>query len=234
MRRRSNVTKKERRNYFLGTTAVVTFALTAIFAIPGAANKAFADDNVNGTTEVQVGIAVDSIDTVSYDVPLYYVLAVTKNTDTGKTEVVLPPEKDYYIKNISKQRNVAVTGLSVSSVTGATWSLTDNIDDTNRSDKNMALTVGGVKLPSVAAGAAESQKAEIVTQTDNTFYKAGVYQPIVKDTSLNIPITAKVSQSYQVADGAVTAQFRLNYQISPMDEAGHLLNADYEGPAPAP
>lgn len=234
------MTKKERRNYFLGATAVVTFALTTFLVIPGAANRAFADDNVNGSTEVELGVTVETVDTVSYDVPLYYVLCVVNDTDTGNTEVILPSENGYYIKNISQQRNVAVTGLSVSSVAGADWSLTDQIDNTNTTDKAIHMTVGGVDLPALAAGASDSQNAELVPQTgqpDNTFYGAGGYHLIEKDTSLNIPVTAEVSQKYQVskaATGKAIAQFLLNYQVSPMDEAGNILKADYDGPAPTP
>ena len=69
--------------------------------IPGAANKAFAKDNVNGKTKVELGVTVETIDTVSYDVPLYYVLCVVKNTETGNTEVATPSENGYYVKNIS-------------------------------------------------------------------------------------------------------------------------------------
>lgn len=234
------MTKRKRRNYFLGATAVVTFALTTFFVIPGAANRAFADDNVNGTTQVQVGVAMETMDTVSYDVPLYYVLCVVNDTDAGDTKVVLPKENAYYIKNISKQKNVAVTGLSVSSVKNAEWSLTDQIDHSNTNNKVIHITVGGINLPTLKAGASDSQNAEIVPKTgqpDNTFYGAGGYHLIEKDTSLVIPVTAEVSKKYQVTtgvEGKAAAQFLLKYQVSPMDEAGNILKADYNGPAPTP
>ena len=89
---------------------------------------------------------METMDTVSYDVPLYYVLCVVKNTETGNTEVATPSENGYYVKNISQQRKVAVTGLSVSSVDNASWSLTDQIDHTDRTTKALHMTVGGVQL----------------------------------------------------------------------------------------
>ena len=232
------MTKKDRRSCFTG--AAVAFALTAFFAVPGAADQAFAAGNANGTTEIEVGVAVETIDTVSYDVPLYYVLCVANDTDTRAAEVILPQEDSYYIKNISQQRKVAVTGLSVSSVPGADWSLADTIDPTDSTSKVIHMTVGGVSLPALAAGAADSQSADIIPQagqTGNTFYKDGKYQLIKQDVGLVIPVTAEVSEAYQVpdaADGKTAAQFRLNYQVSPVDENGNILKADYDGPAPTP
>lgn len=218
------------------------FALTAFLTFPGGADKAFADDNVNktqnvnGKTEIEVGVAVETVDTVSCDIPLYYVLCVTKNADTGRAEVVLPPEDDYYIKNLSGQKNVAVTGLSVSSVAGAAWSLTDTIDNTDRNGKNIHMTVGGVSLPALNAGEQDSKDADVVPKTgENTFYRNGAYQLIGKNTAMTIPVTAQVSKAYQIpdaADGKAAAQFRLAYRISPVDNKGNLLQADYDGPAP--
>lgn len=229
------MTKKDRRSCFTG--AAVAFALTAFFAVSGAADQAFAAGNANGTTEIEVGVAVETIDTVSYDVPLYYVLCVANDTDTRAAEVILPQEDSYYIKNISQQRKVAVTGLSVSSVPGADWSLADTIDNANQTGKNIRMTVGGVSLPALNAGAQDSKDADVVPKTgNNTFYKDGAYQPIGKDTAMTIPVTAQVSEAYQVsdaADGKAAAQFRLTYKVSPVDNNGKILQADYDGPAPA-
>lgn len=234
------MTKRKKSKYFLGATAVVTFALTTFLVIPGAANKAFAKDNVNGKTEVELGVTVETIDTVSYDVPLYYVLCVVKNTETGNTEVATPSENGYYVKNISQQRKVAVIGLSVSSVDNASWSLTGQIDHTDRTTKALHMTVGGVQLPSLAPGNNNDLSAEIVPQPGqqgNVFYHDGGYELIEKDQSLTIPVQAEVSKAYEVSaakEGKVTAQFRLKYQVSPMDEAGNILKAEYAGPAPTP
>ena len=132
---------------------------------------------------------------------------------------------------------MAVTGLSVSSVAGAAWSLADTIDNTDPTGKNIRITVGGVPLPALTAGAQNSRDADLVPQTgENTFYQAGTYRPIAKDTPMVIPVTAQVSTAYQIpdaADGKAAAQFRLTYRISPVDNKGKLLQADYDGPAPA-
>lgn len=181
-------------------------------------------------TEVTLGVADDTEKTVSFSVPLYYTMAVVGSRAGKDAQVLLAPEEDYYICNNSTQTRVAVTGLQISSIAGADWTLVSSVDDASTTKKEMKLTIGGIELPSVVAGNEQKQEVSITTGS-NTFYdgtkylaigwKDGVYQA---DHKTMVPVTAVISKAYLVpADKAAKAQFRICYTLSPVDASGNKL-----------
>ena len=209
-----------------GTVQVVRAAQTA----PGA----------DGKTKVNVGVTDLTDKNISYEVPLYYVMTISKKApgSAEKSEVFLPDRDAYKIVNTSGgSQDVAVTGLSVQSVAGGTWSLTDEKTDlVGSSERKLYMTVGGVVLPSIAAGGSGPQEADLI-KAENSFYKGGKYtrmKPKGTDNeaerTLIIPVTAEVSSAYVPENKDATAQFRLIYTVSPLNTDGDVMRAYYNGP----
>lgn len=229
------------------TRRMVTFALATVLLIPAFSVKA-ADDG-NGKTKVNLGVTEVKNSTVSYEVPLYCTLAIVEEKD--KNTVFTP--SNYDIKNTAKDKDkkLAVTGLAVSSVDGGAWNLgteteIDNLTEADSDKKIMNLVVGGVELKtlgtighSVKLGElGNSDKLAIMdlTANDNAFCKFNntnktfVYSVIGEGLS-NISLSGKVSKYYKVATKRATAQFRLYYTVSVLNDNGDVIGGwSYEGP----
>ena len=209
------------------TRKMVTFALATALLLPAFSVKA-----ADGKTEVNLGVTEVTDSSVSYEVPLYCTLAVV---DRGDKKEVLTPT-NYYIKDTGKNngKQLAVTGLAVSTVQYGTWNLKtrEEIGNQNATDKRINLSVGGVDLKEVDLANEKKLTTLDLQANENSFYnyKDKKYQIIEK--KLPIPITGKVSQSYQITSSQpTTAQFRLYYTVSVLDDLGNVKGTwSYEGP----
>ncbi len=229
------------------TRKMVTFALATVLLFPTFSVKA-ADDG-NGKTKVNLGVTEVKNSTVSYEVPLYCTLAIVE--EKGKNTVFTP--SNYDIKNTAenKEKKLAVTGLAVSSVKGGQWKLgteeeINKLTQAGSGEKIMSLVVGEVDLKKfgtvgnlVKLGElGNSDKLTIVdlTAKNNAFCKYDktnetfVYSVIGKDLT-NISLSGNVSQSYKVTTKRATAQFRLYYTVSVLNDNGNVIGGwSYKGP----
>ena len=213
---------------------VVTFALAACILTGSTVQSVQAAGVNKGKTEVNVGVTVLTENNVSFEVPLYYVMCVS--TDAHRQTTVVLPEDDYSIVNKSPtEQAVAVTEIKVTGVKGGTWSLAGSAGalGTSSTEQKIHMTVGGVALPALAKGSAETKTVETNASQNNSFYRDGKYQRLEPydgnapdKSTVVIPVTAQVSPAYRVnADQKAVAQFRLTYTVSPLDKNGNVLKA---------
>lgn len=207
------------------TRKMVTFALATALLLPAFSVKA-----ADGKTEVNLGVTEVTDSSVSYEVPLYCTLAVVDRGD--KREVLTPT--NYYIKDTGKikEKQLAVTGLAVSSVQYGTWNLKtkDEIENPNAMGRLINLSVGGVELKEVDLQNKKKLTTLDLQANENSFYKNNRYRTI--GDKLSIPIEANVSKNYQIRSSQpTTAQFRLYYTVSVLDKLGNVKGTwSYEGP----
>lgn len=128
-------------------------------------------------TDVYLGVVKETPPNVSYEVPLYYTVAVVPDSSGARKNKVLLPSDGYYIENRTyvdekkgTMKRLAVTQMRVQGVANATWDLVDTIDENGApTDQKMSVTIGGVKLPAVLAG--DTQKAkDAILQTDGSAF----------------------------------------------------------------
>lgn len=229
------------------TRRMVTFALATVLLFPTFSVKA-ADDG-NGKTKVNLGVTEVKNSTVSYEVPLYCTLAIVEEKD--KNTVFTP--SNYDIKNTAKNKDkkLAVTGLAVSSVDGGAWNLgteaeIDQLTEADSDKKIMNLVVGGVELKKLGTvgnlvklgelGNSDKLTIMDLTAKDNAFCKFNntnktfVYSVIGEGLS-NISLSGKVSKFYKVTTKRATAQFRLYYTVSVLNDNGDVIGGwSYKGP----
>lgn len=211
---------------------MVTFAVATAIMLPSVMVRAAED----GKTTVNVGVTEETNSSVSYEVPLYCTLAVV---DRGKgTEVVTPSKGRYYIKDTGENqgKKLAVTGLAVSTVDKGDWQLatSQEIQNANTTEKLIKLSVGGVELKQVVLNSPSKLTTLDLREKNNSFYKDNQYQLITN--KLDIDIVAEVNKKYDVTatqkkETPATAQFRLYYTVSVLDENGDVKdNWSYIGP----
>lgn len=209
------------------TRKMVTFALATALLLPAFSVKA-----ADGKTEVNLGVTEVTDSSVSYEVPLYCTLAVV---DRGNKKEVLTPT-NYYIKdtNKNKEKKLAVTGLAVSTVQYGTWNLKtrEEIENQNATDKLINLSVGGVDLKEVDINDEKKLTTLDLQANENSFYNKNENKYKIIGKKFPIPITAQVSQKYQITSSQpTTAQFRLYYTVSVLDNLGNVKGTwSYEGP----
>lgn len=186
----------------------------------GGGDLAFPENNKPGQTAVGVQVTGANLDVLSYEVPLYVTLAVVD--DGGQTKVICPDADAYYIENTSPNRPdgqetaVAVTEVTLSSVPGGTWSLVN----TPTKAGEISLSVGGLTLPELAAGAGTSSTLETAKAGESAFYTAdGAYVQLTGDQrQLTLPITGQAVA--MAAENKPAAQFQLRYTVSLLDADG--------------
>lgn len=217
------------------------FALAVLSLSAGAARPAAtvrgAEPSQESKTKVNVGVTELTKENVSFEVPLYYVICVTQ--EPGKAaKVTCPSAEEYCIVNKSTgNQRVAVTKIGVKGVAGGTWSLAAaNNLGTSTADKKISMTVGGIELPAVAANDQTLHTVATRNNTENSFYISDQHKYLTlgtynaadpDDSTIEIPVTAQVSQNYQVTTNAQpAAQFRLCYTVSPVNGNGDVLTAD--------
>ena len=209
------------------TRKMVTFALATALLLPAFSVKA-----ADGKTEVNLGVTEVTDSSVSYEVPLYCTLAVV---DRGNTREVVTPT-NYYIKDTGKIKGIqlAVTGLAVSTVQYGTWNLKtkEEIENPNATGRLINLSVGEVDLKEVDINDEKKLTKLDLQANENSFYNKNENKYQIIGDKLEIPITGKVSQNYQITSSQpTTAQFRLYYTVSVLDDLGNVKGTwSYEGP----
>lgn len=185
----------------------------------------------SGKTEVSLGVTLAPT-VVSFDVPLYLTLCVTKNG--GNTNVIVPKDS-YTIRNKSGSTKLAVTGLQVTGVAGGEWELTTSFSPAD-TGKKISLNIGGVDLPHVPAASNTAQEADL-TVGESAFYDfANRRFKVIGEGGSNpaetvLPIRAAVPDGYSPVDQAKpTPQFRIRYTVSRLDSDGNVIDKDYDGP----
>ena len=209
--------------------SALTFALTVLTLSAGAVHIVQAAGN--NKTKVNVGVTELTEGNVAFEVPLYYVLCVTNRAD-GASEDVQPKETYSIVNKSPSKQAVAVTQVGVSGVTNGTWSLVAEQDLGNSAtDKKIAIKLGGIALPAVAAGSTTEHKTA-TNASDNTFYSNGKYKRLEAydaaapaASTVNVPIDAKVFNAFKAKNVKAVAQFRLTYTVSPLDKNGNVLKA---------
>ena len=209
------------------TRKMVTFALATALLLPAFSVKA-----ADGKTEVNLGVTEVTDSSVSYEVPLYCTLAVVDRGD--KREVVTPT--NYYISDTgkNKEKQLAVTGLAVSTVQKGTWNLKTQgeIENQNATAKFIKLSVGEVDLKEVNLQDEKKLTTLDLQANENSFYNKNENKYKIIGKKLSIPITGQVSQNYKITSSQpTTAQFRLYYTVSVLDNLGNVKGTwSYEGP----
>lgn len=233
--------KKTNRLHRVARGAAFALAVLSLSAgaVRPAATVRGAEPSQESKTKVNVGVTELTKENVSFEVPLYYVICVTQ--EPGKAaKVTCPSAEKYCIVNKSTgNQRVAVTQVGVQGVTGGTWSLVSEADlaAAAAAEKKIRMTVGGIELPAVAAGATglttkptktDAVKNSFYISNEHKYLTLGTYDAADPDDStIEIPVTAQVSPAYQVTKNAQpAAQFRLCYTVSPVNGNGDVLTAD--------
>ena len=173
-----------------GSGVRVTLALAAMIMVSGLSIPASAADidiksenngGTNNDTKVFIGVSKEIPTNVSFEVPLYYTMAVTASKEDGKNNQVLLPE-GYYIENRTEIKDadgnvtglqpLAVSKMRVQGLENGVWDLVDNISDPGTEDKReMEVSIGGVKLPALKAGAIRTIVDADLKQPGSQFMK---------------------------------------------------------------
>lgn len=135
----------------------------------------------DSNTKVYLGVSKETAADVSFEVPLYYTMAVTpadpSDENGNRKNRVLQP-KNYGIENLTlkqnpdKQKDLVVSAVRVQAVKGGTWSLVQGFDGSEgENDRKMIVTLGGLKLPSLDAGDDKTIASVNLTQGESEFYK---------------------------------------------------------------
>lgn len=189
-----------------------------------------------GKTQLRVGVSQATPDTVSFEVPLYLTMCVTKEQNGIDSKVVVPTE-EYYIRNRTPDIPLAVTRVGAAGVVGGNWALVDAITP-GETGRELTFTIGGVRLPAVPAGDPTVRELDLRTQ-DSVFYDAanrrfrliGAEDPTDGENTV-LEVSAEVADAYVPSDRAgATAQFRVMYTVSSVDPAGNVMDKDYTGPS---
>lgn len=196
----------------------------------GGGDLAFPENTQPGQTAVGVQVTGANLDVLSYEVPLYVTLAVVE--DGGQTKVICPDADAYYIENTSPNRPdgqetaMAVTEVTLSSVTGGTWSLVER----PRQAGEISLSVGGLALPTLAAGAGTSSTLETAKAGGSAFYteKVGYVKLVGDQRRLPLPITGQAMA--MGTESKPAAQFRLSYTVSLLDTNGAPIGVFTDSP----
>ena len=214
---------KSKKSWLLA--AAVMAASFYIAEIPAIAS------GTSGKTALSLGVSQMAPETVSFEVPLFLTMCVAGSG--GVNEVIVP--SGYSIKNTKKDIPMAVTGLRVAGLGSSDWSVVETVAP-GRTQKEIAMSIGGVSLPALTAGSTVVQEVNL-TGPGSAFYdsSSGRYKRIGEEDSegitMPLEITAQVSGGYTPIDQArPIAQFKLLYTVSCIDGLGVILDKDYEGP----
>lgn len=218
---------KRERMFLFVLAASLGSSLTA-FATAAPGNR--------GKTQLKVGVSQGSPDTVSFEVPLYLTMCVTKEANGIDTKVMVPT-KEYYIRNRTPDIPLAVTGMGAAGVAGGDWSLVETTTP-GAAGKELAFRIGRVSLPAIPAGDTTVREIDIKAG-DSAFYNAenGTFRLIGgEDTTVGertiLEVTGEVADTYSPSDQArATAQFRVMYTVSRVNVTGNVIDKEYIGPS---
>lgn len=194
--------------------------LGTVGASTNVSNQEFA---AQGHTTVSIMQAAEAAPAnISFEVPLYVTLAVINNT----TDVQAP--NNYKIKNTSQQPDtkIGVTQMVFEKLQGSTYNTVDtDTAATNGNNNDIYLTIGGLKMPALTNAGSQSVD---VKGTGSVFYEANKYKAIAPQGEFDVTIVGKVKSAARQNEKAA-AQFRVIYQVSPLDAQGNPLGYTYAG-----
>ena len=205
------------------------FGFTVVGCLAGALQgkeqiHAAAIENPETKTEVTVGVT-ERINDVSIEVPLYVTIGIVRDEDgTERLNKVINPE-GYYIENKTwSNRELIISDIEVIPFTTADvnnpnnwvlseWQIVESVDDTLESTdpniRQISLNIGGVQIPSLDRGTADSPAAKksiwdtAVTGQKSQFYDpaqtgANRYQIIGQDEETNHSIAGPGTTVYKI------------------------------------
>lgn len=217
---------------------LTTAAIVAMIATQGI--TAFAktvDNDPQGDQHTTIGIleSTNVAGQVSFSVPLYVTTAAVK----GKADLLTPT--GYDIKNEANVggKNIAVLSVSISGV--GDWSTSTTVPT---DDKKVQLSIGGLLMPEVSRNITKTVELKDETNPGYFYDKdQGKYRPIEPGKTLSeaatqiapgtsgykgLEIVGKVAEKDRT-DIAASAQFRITYLISPLNDQGEPVGLTYVG-----
>lgn len=245
---------------------IAALLMTAGLSIPAHAagidliSEKNSGDYTDVNTDVYLGVVKETPPNVSFEVPLYYTVAVVSdNSGTRKNKVLIPSE-GYYIENRTyedKQKgtlqSLAVTQMRVQGVKNAEWSLVDQVQENGpETNREMCVTIGGVKLPAIQAGDTQKAKDALLQVPGSAFckqengdWKFKLLGTPMSDSSvdydrrMNLDVDVKVAANYTPEEKLVDVtdpdtgtvnkelhaitQFKVMYTLAPLDADGNPI-----------
>ncbi|MEG1427883.1 MAG: hypothetical protein RSC76_09370, partial [Oscillospiraceae bacterium] len=157
---------------------VMALALTLCMAVPAFATPVVPGEVPGQTT---VGIQVYDYDpdnlakSVSFTVPLYITMAVTKVADgsANKSKIITPTSPTYGITNNAPTGGsaIAVTKLNVEKILNSDWTLATGVV-TGANKFSMSLGATGTTLVDLTAGEMAATTGFITASTDTAVVKS--------------------------------------------------------------
>lgn len=217
---------------------LTTAAIVAMIATQGiTAFAQTANNDPQGDQHTTIGIleSTNVAGQVSFSVPLYVTLAAVKNQ-----EDLLTPTK-YDIKNEAQPGGQKIAVLSVSITSVGDWSTTSAKPT---ADKQVQLSIGGLQMPEVSNR--QTQTVDLKTAAEPGYFydnDGRKYRPIepqktLSEANTNIAESAPSYEGLKIAgkvfaqerrDVAASAQFRITYLISPLDNNDNPVGLTYVG-----
>ena len=250
--------KKDRMMSAAGRKVIIT--MSALLIVAGASVTASAADGTqngkqggrNTNTEVYLGVARENSADVSFEVPLYYTMAIIKADpaeNRGYHSQVLQP-LDYSIRNTTYQKDqdgnvldndvidLAVVSVRVKKAPYSNWDLVDDFTgNETATDRKMKVSIGGLPMPSLEGRKEGDFQSAEITKYDSIFYHQDTkkYQVLGKramDLKVDVAVhpayepkeyTAAESQDKEYKEGSTVAQFQVMYTLSPVDADGNPI-----------
>ncbi|MEG1180555.1 MAG: hypothetical protein RSD39_00830, partial [Oscillospiraceae bacterium] len=184
-------------------------------------------------SETTVGVQVYDYDpanlagSVSFEVPLYITLAITKATPTG-CKVIAPTttnEMAYSIKNtaVAGGTPIAVKSMTVQQAPAATWTLVNGLP-TGANVLQLKLGAAAMQVTLPAVSNATPVPVSDAGFVNNTKPLAGAVIAANASLVLDVLPTIDTAQNYPAA--AAAAQFVLKYTLNPVGANGEYLTAN--------
>ena len=196
-------------------------SVTANAADVGTQNRKQGGENTN--TEVYLGVARENSADVSFEVPLYYTMAIVKADSAdhqGNASRVLQPMDDS-IKNTTYEKDangndkenalveLAVASVRIKKAPYSNWDVVDSFTGTETAtDRKMKVSIGRLPMPSLEGKKDGEYRSAEINKYDSVFYNlnTGKYRVIgdytgdgVHDgnhTEMNLDVDIQVQPSY--------------------------------------
>lgn len=215
------------------TTAAIV-AMIATQGITAFAQPATNDPQTDQHTTIGILESTNVAGQVSFSVPLYVTLAAVKN----KADLLTPT--GYDIKNTQTDgKSIAVLSVSITGV--GEWATSSTVPT---DDKKVQLSIGELQMPEVRNGVTKT--VELKTETNPGYFydkNQDKYRAIAPNKTLSeavtqvaagttgykgLEIVGKVKEMERT-DKKASAQFRITYLISPLDNNGDPVGLTYVG-----
>lgn len=197
----------------------------------------------NGHTTFSIIEAKENPNSISFSVPLYVTMAVTKDSP----DVVVPDPGSYSIVNTSKSSgitpagsspfDIAVVQMKFSKLNGSTYNTVAGPAVTGEND--ILFRIGKVTMPALntaetadvglrVAGSQFLEDSSAAGAADSNWKKIAA-EPGDPANTLKLDLAGTVKADPNLADKAAAAQFRVQYTVSALDDNGKPLGRVYAG-----